>query len=84
VRPPRFWLYWPRIASFRGWVLAVQALWVLFVNAVSIAVWIIHAVIWLLWVLLWYTPRYFITKGAAANSERKLNNTKARMRDYIG
>jgi hypothetical protein len=84
VRPPRFFLYWPRIRSFRGWVLAVQALFVLFVNAVSIAVWIIHAVVWLLWVLLIWLPTRIISRRVELSRERKLNNAKARMSDYYG
>jgi hypothetical protein len=82
MKPPRFIFYKPRIRSFRGWVLTVQVLWIVLVNAVTIVEWIILAVVWLLWMLLVALPSRLVDR--AVNHKRAVNLSQARdeMRRY--
>jgi hypothetical protein len=71
VKPPRIVFYKPRIVSYRLWVLAVEALWMMFVNIVSIVVFILWAVVWLLWVLLIVLPARLVRWAIGRRSNRR-------------
>jgi hypothetical protein len=85
VKPPRYIFYKPRVASYRGGILLLQGLWVVFVNAVCVVVYAIHTVLWLLWLLIAYPARMIgnaVGHQRELSAARKLDRARVRMRRY--
>jgi hypothetical protein len=82
MKPPRIVFYKPRPVSYRGYMIVAWLLWTLFVNAVSIVVFILWAAIWLLWVTLVVLPARLVGKTVGHKRAVSLKRAEAEMRQY--
>jgi hypothetical protein len=75
--------YTMKVRSYRGWMIAIQGIWVLYVNAVILAYNILAAIFFALWYILVTIPVRLITGRQDAIRANRLDRAKGRMQDYM-